>query len=254
MDLDVIDLFLLHEQESTLTLDGHREAFAYFHEQKEKGLIRAIGISTHAVEPVQALTQARQGHADALWRDLDIGLYREADVIHPLLNWRGLGLIDGTAEEMVLATRAAADAGLGLYGMKMLGGGHFLHEFDTALAFALAQDQMAAYAVGMQSEAEIDMNIALFSGLAVDPGDLAATRSRSRRWLYPTGVPGVALASTIAPQRRCPCLKLMAKSRLIQTAVFCADTVPTPVAISSQGGLNWPGWSPRLRTAGHKKG
>ncbi|NCC75042.1 MAG: 4Fe-4S dicluster domain-containing protein [Clostridia bacterium] len=181
MDLDVIDLFLLHEQESTLTLDGHREAFAYFHEQKEKGLIRAIGISTHAVEPVRALTQARLGLAGTLWRDLDMGLYREADVIHPLLNWRGLGLIDGTAEAMVLATREAEAAGLGLYGMKMLGGGHFLHEFDTALSFALAQDQVAAYAVGMQSEAEIDMNIALFSGLAVDPGDLAATRSRSRR-------------------------------------------------------------------------
>ncbi|MDD2457647.1 MAG: aldo/keto reductase [Eubacteriales bacterium] len=181
LDLDVIDLFLLHEQETTLTLDGHREAFAYFHEQKEKGLIRAIGISTHAVEPVRALTQARLGLGDALWRDLDIGLYREADVIHPMLNWRGLGLIDGTAEEMVAATREAAAAGLGLYGMKMLGGGHFLQDFDTALAFALAQDQVAAYAVGMQSEAEIDMNVALFSGLPVDPADLAATRRRSRR-------------------------------------------------------------------------
>ncbi len=181
LDLEIIDLFLLHEQESTLTLDGHREAFAYFQAQKEKGLIRAIGISTHAVEPVRALAQARRGQSDGLWRDLDIGLYREADVIHPLLNWKGLGLIDGQADDMVQATREAAAAGLGLYGMKMLGGGHFLQEFDAALAFALAQDQVAAYAVGMQSEAEIDMNIALFSGQAVDPSDLAATRSRSRR-------------------------------------------------------------------------
>lgn len=181
LDLDVIDLFLLHEQESTLTLDGHRAAFTFFHEQKEKGLIRAIGISTHAVEPVRALAQAKLGRGDALWHDLDIGLYQEADVIHPMLNWRGLGLIDGTAEDMVAATWEAAAAGLGLYGMKMLGGGHFLQDFDAALAFALAQDQVAAYAVGMQSEAEIDMNIALFSGLPVDPADLAATRGRSRR-------------------------------------------------------------------------
>jgi aryl-alcohol dehydrogenase-like predicted oxidoreductase len=181
LDLDVIDLFLLHEQESTLTLAGHREAFEFFVEQKARGLVRATGISTHAVEPVRALTEARRGIRDGLWRDLDAGLYREADVIHPLLNWRGLGLIDGSAADMVAATRQAAAAGIGLYGMKMLGGGHFLHDFDQALAFALAQDQVAAYAVGMQSEAEIAMNIALFSGTPVAPGDLEATRRRSRR-------------------------------------------------------------------------
>ena len=181
LDLEMIDIFMLHEQETTLTLAGHEQAFRYFYELKEKGLIRAIGISTHAVEPVRALAQARSGQLDGLWQGLDAGLYREADVIHPLLNRRGLGLLDGTADDMVEATRAAAAAGIGLYGMKMLGGGHFLPEFDAAVEFALAQDQVAAYAVGMQSEAEIDMNLALFSGLPVKPADLAATRARRRR-------------------------------------------------------------------------
>ena len=183
LDLDVIDLFLLHEQETALTLDGHREAFAFFLEQKEKGLIRGIGISTHAVEPVRALTQAKLGQTGELWYGLDSSLYREADVIHPLLNWRGLGLLDGTAADMVIATREAAAAGLGIYGMKMLGGGHFLKDFDAATAFAFEQlkSHVAAYAVGMQSEAEIDMNIRLFSGLPVAETDLAATRERRRR-------------------------------------------------------------------------
>ena len=81
---------------------------------------------------------------------------------------------------MVEATQAAAVAGIGLYGMKMLGGGHFLKDFDAAVEFALAQTQVAAYAVGMQSEAEIDMNLALFSGTTVQPEDLAATRERRR--------------------------------------------------------------------------
>lgn len=181
LDLDVLDLFLLHEQESTLTLDGHRQAFEYFCEQRDKGLIRAVGISTHAIEPVRALTQARLGVTDDLWRGLDLGVYREAQVIHPLLNLRGLGLIDGTGEEMVTATQAAAAAGLGLYGMKMLGGGHFLQQFDEAFAFARAQVQVASYAVGMQSEAEIEMNIALFSDQPVSPDALTQTQSRRRR-------------------------------------------------------------------------
>lgn len=187
LDVEMIDLFLLHEQETTLTLAGHAEAFKFFLDMKEKGLIRAIGISTHAVEPVRALVQARTGQLTDLWQGvdfsagLDAGLYREADVIHPLLNLRGLGLLDGTAEDMVAATRSAAAAGLGLYGMKMLGGGHFLNNFDEALGFALAQTQVAAYAVGMQSEAEIEMNLALFAGEPVRPEDLAVTKARRRR-------------------------------------------------------------------------
>jgi aryl-alcohol dehydrogenase-like predicted oxidoreductase len=43
LDLDVIDIVLLHEQESVLTMDGHREAFSYLLTQKEKGVIRAVG-------------------------------------------------------------------------------------------------------------------------------------------------------------------------------------------------------------------
>ncbi|MDD2534724.1 MAG: aldo/keto reductase [Eubacteriales bacterium] len=180
LDLDVIDLFLLHEQETTLTLEGHKAAFAFFLEQKAKGLIRGVGISTHAIEPVRALTQARLGQTHELWHGLDSTLYREADVIHPLLNLRGLGLLDGTAEDMVQATREAAAAGLGLYGMKMLGGGHFLKDFDAAVAFAFEQTHVAAYAVGMQSEAEIDMNCALFAGEPVETQALEATRARRR--------------------------------------------------------------------------
>jgi predicted aldo/keto reductase-like oxidoreductase len=139
LDLDVIDIFLLHEQESSLTLDGHREAFAWLLEQKGKGLIRAVGISTHAVEPVLALTAAKRPDlADlAIWRDRDPGPYRDADLIHPLLNLRGIGLLDGNAADMVAACSRAHDAGLGIYGMKMLGGGHLLQDFTAAADFAL---------------------------------------------------------------------------------------------------------------------
>ncbi len=185
LDLDVIDIFLLHEQETVLTLDGHRQAFTYYLEQREKGLIRAIGISTHAVEPVRSLAEARNGRRDGLWQDLDIGVYREADVIHPLLNFRGLGLLDGTAGDMVAAVEAAHQAGLGVYGMKMLGGGHFLADFEPAAAFALGltapSAAVAAYVVGMQSQAEIDMNIALFSDQTVDPAAQAVVSGKQRR-------------------------------------------------------------------------
>ncbi|NLN46175.1 MAG: aldo/keto reductase [Clostridiaceae bacterium] len=183
MDLDVIDLFLLHEQETTLTLHGHREAFAYLLECRDKGILRAVGISTHAVEPVRALTEAVAGRTDGYWAGLDAGPYRYADVLHPLLNVAGIGLLDGSAEDMAKAVREAHDAGIGVFGMKMLGGGNLLPRFDEAVAFALGMDCTDAYAVGMQSRDEIDMNVALFEGRPIPEELLLRTRSRKRRLL-----------------------------------------------------------------------
>lgn len=37
LDMDVIPIFLMHEQEDRLTLKGHREAFDFYLEQKAKG-------------------------------------------------------------------------------------------------------------------------------------------------------------------------------------------------------------------------
>jgi ferredoxin len=191
LDLDVIDIFLLHEQESCLTMAGHQEAFAYLLEQKNLGRIRAVGLSTHAVEPVRALAAAVRpvvsgSVPDAhttIWQDLDLdaGPYREADIVHPLLNMAGIGLLDGSAADMVQACQEAHAAGIGIFGMKMLGGGHLLPHFDAAASFALGLACADAYAVGMQSVAEIDMNVALFSGQPVDPAVLAATRNKRRR-------------------------------------------------------------------------
>ncbi|MBP7401311.1 MAG: aldo/keto reductase [Clostridia bacterium] len=183
MDLDVIDIFLLHEQETALTLAGHRQAFEYLLECREKGIIRAVGVSTHAVQPVRALTAAVGGRAGGDWEDIDPGPYRHADILHPLLNVAGVGILDGTARAMRDAADEAHRAGIGIYGMKMLGGGTLLPRFDEAAEYALGLDCADAYAVGMQTMDEIDMNVALFEGRAVPEGLLARTRARRRRLL-----------------------------------------------------------------------
>jgi predicted aldo/keto reductase-like oxidoreductase len=180
LDLDVIDMVLLHEQETCLTMDGHREAFAWLLEQKERGKIRAVGLSTHAVEPVRALAAAREQAAD-IWRGIDPGPYRYADIVQPLLNLRGIGLLDGSIDEMVAACAEAHAAGLGVYGMKMLGGGHLLSCFAAAAAFALGLDCVDAYAVGMQTREEVDVNTALFAGKEISPLWLAGISRRQRR-------------------------------------------------------------------------
>jgi ferredoxin len=85
---------------------------------------------------------------------------------------------------MVEACQAAHEAGIGIFGMKMLGGGHLLARFEEAAAFALGLACADSFAVGMQTRSEIDMNLALFEGRPVDPALLAATRSKVRRLAF----------------------------------------------------------------------
>ena len=93
LDMDVIDIFMLHEQESRLTLRGHRDALDYFYNAKEKGIIKAVGVSTHNIEVVEACSEMP-----------------EIDVIHPLMNVTGIGIGDGTIEEMMAAVKKAFNA------------------------------------------------------------------------------------------------------------------------------------------------
>lgn len=143
---DYIDVFLLHEQESEHTLRGHERALNWLAKRRDKGDIGAIGISTHCVEGVQAATK---------WK---------LDVVHPLINMAGLGIMGGTLADMEAAVQAAHAAGLGVYAMKSLGGGHLIPEKRAAVNYVLSLPSVDAVAVGVQSEAEIDWHAAVFSG------------------------------------------------------------------------------------------
>lgn len=147
MDRDVIDIFLLHEQESALTIKGHWEAYEYLLKCKQKGVIRAAGISTHTVAGVRAAARIP-----------------EIDVIHPLYNMNGVGIMDGTVNDMTAAIAEAAKAGKGIYGMKPLGGGNLLADVEKAFSFVLRNDDLQAVAVGAKTTDEVAMNIMLFNG------------------------------------------------------------------------------------------
>lgn len=145
LDMDVIDIFGLHEQESRLTLKGHEEALDYFFNAREKGLIKAVGVSTHNIEVVEACTEIP-----------------EIDVIHPLINITGIGIGDGTIEEMLTAVKKAYDSGKGIYSMKSFGGGNLLNRFEECLHFIFSIPYIHSTAVGMQSEEEVEINVRIF--------------------------------------------------------------------------------------------
>lgn len=166
LDRDILDLYLLHEQESHYTLKGHAAAWEALLKAKAQGIVRSVGISTHTIQGVRA---------GALQPGLDI--------IHPLINFQGLGIHDGSPEEMVEAIKFAASMGIGIYAMKVFGGGHLTKEPEKALNFIRSIPEIHAMALGMSSIEEVDFNLSLLAGKPISP-ELRKNVTSKERKLY----------------------------------------------------------------------
>lgn len=164
MDLPVVDIFLLHEQESYYTLKGHREALDYLLEAKQDGLVRAVGFSCHTVEALRAALSMP-----------------EIDVVHPLVNMAGVGIRDGTVTEMLSVIASLSQTGVGIFAMKPLGGGHLIAKNEESLRFVQQQPYLDSIAAGMVTAEEIDFNCAIFSGQSVPVGLAETLRQTKRR-------------------------------------------------------------------------
>lgn len=142
---DYVDIFMLHEQESYHTLRGHEEALNYLTRQKELGHIGAVGVSTHYAGCVKAALR-----------------FPSIDIIHPLINIEGIGIQDGSRDDMERYANDAHANGRGIFAMKPLGGGHLISSAYNAMKYLIDAPWADSIAVGMQSFDEIDANIAMF--------------------------------------------------------------------------------------------
>ena len=132
---------------------------------KEEGLARTIGVSSHYISAVRAAA-----------------LNPEVDVIHPLINRKGMGILDGTALEMADAIALAASSGKGVYAMKALAGGNFISSARESISWVMALEGVHALALGMMSEAEIAANVELV-GSGSAPGEVWDELEKGRRSL-----------------------------------------------------------------------
>ncbi|MDO4622674.1 MAG: aldo/keto reductase [Eubacteriales bacterium] len=150
--LPYIDIFLLHQ--ATPGYEEEREgALRALIEAKEQGKVHAIGISTHHQD------QVRNAVA-----------HPEFDVVFALYNYAGLGIRDGenagTAEGMRDAIRCCRDAGLGVYTMKVFGGGNLTSDYQQAAAhvFVECKELIPSAMVGFTSVQEVDELLSLLDG------------------------------------------------------------------------------------------
>lgn len=145
-----IDIFHLHLVASEEALRARQGALDCLVELRQSGTIRTVAASTHTVAGVRALNREPA-----------------IEVIFPVLNRHGQGIIDGTLDEMLESLRESKELGKFVYAMKPLGGGHLAGEVEEALNYLRELDVCDAVAVGMKDEAEVAMNVAVFENRPV---------------------------------------------------------------------------------------
>ncbi len=147
MGLAVVDIFHLHAARADETVfEQRRGAWECLRDCKAEGLIRAVGVSTHSV-PVVRRAAAME----------------DVDVVFPIINMKGTGILQGTLAEMEPAIHACQEQGKGVYLMKVLGGGCLVEDYHQAVSYARRVARGGApLAMGMVSQDEVDYNLAYF--------------------------------------------------------------------------------------------
>lgn len=131
---------------------------------KAEGKVAHVGLSSHYVNAVRKAVD-----------------HPEIEVIHPLLNRTGMGIIDGTQQEMAEAIAACACAGKGVYAMKALAGGNLISSARESLRYVLGVSGVHGVALGMVSEAEIVANLALIQEGVADEETWTGLEGKRRR-------------------------------------------------------------------------
>jgi len=150
LSLERIGIFHLHLVSSTENLNARRGALECLLDLKSKGIVSAIGASTHTIAGLRAI------NAEPAF-----------DVAFPVLNMRGLGITDGKLEGMLEALKESRQKGKFVYAMKPIGGGHLHREVEEAIDYLRKLPECDAIAIGMKDEAEVEMNVNIFNDLAI---------------------------------------------------------------------------------------
>ncbi|MGI5853753.1 MAG: aldo/keto reductase [Bacillota bacterium] len=157
------DIFLLHGARAARPIEDRPGAIECLCDYKAKGRLRAIGISTHYANVAKSVAS------------LDY-----IDVVHPLINRMGLGIMGGTRDEMVEAIALLGKAGKGVYAMKALAGGNGLDQFAENISYVRNLEGMHAIAVGMISPQEVETDVAFFENIPLT-AEMQAAISNSKR-------------------------------------------------------------------------
>jgi len=145
LNRETIDIFHMHLIRSETDIREREGALDTLVKCRQAGMIRAIGFSSHGVEGTRCA--------------LD---YDEIDVVFPIMNMKGLGITDGTKDEMLSAISEIRSTGRGLYDMKPLGGGHLIDDIPAAIDYVRDLNLFDSISAGLKSPEEVEVMVGVF--------------------------------------------------------------------------------------------
>ena len=138
---DYLDIVLMH----CLTRADWPQAYAgvmdVLEKKQEQGIIRAHGVSCHDFGAFQTA-------AETPW----------VDVVLARINYAGKNM-DGPPEKIIPVIERMDEAGIGVYGMKVVGCGDLGDNARDAIHFVLDLPAIDAITIGMRNRREIDDNL-----------------------------------------------------------------------------------------------
>ncbi len=164
MGLERIDIFHLHLVRSVEDIEGRAGAIAALLEARGRGEVTALGASMHTLAGLRA----------AIDRP-------ELEVLFPIVNRKGLGILDGDIHDQLELLREARARGKRIYAMKPLGGGHLSGEAESAIRWVRDIAEVDAIAIGMKTTSEVEMNVHLFNDEPVPTEIRSAVDTNPRR-------------------------------------------------------------------------
>lgn len=135
---DYIDILLIHCVTESDWTTRYRGVMDVLSEAKQKGIIRAHGVSCHSIGALRAA-------AASPWVDIDL----------VRLNPVGAHM-DADPETVIGAIQQMRASGKGIVGMKILGQGALRNRPSEALHYALSTGVLDAFTIGAESRKEQD--------------------------------------------------------------------------------------------------
>ena len=135
---DYIDVLLLHNRQSATWVDECEGSMSAMALAKQRGAIRAHGVSCHTLEALQLAARTP-------WVDVDLARVNPSGV-----------LMDSDPATVIGVLQEMKSAGKGVIGMKILGEGQLVGQIDTAIRHAVQLDCIDGFTIGFTSRAQLD--------------------------------------------------------------------------------------------------
>ncbi len=148
LDTDYLDIVLLHGKDSSDWNTEYSGAMDALNDAKEKGLVKAVGISSHRLDGIRTA-------ASEPWLDVMLVTLNYGD-IH----------MRAPKEEVVPVLREAHAHGKGIYAMKVLGRGPLTSDPEKAIKYILDLDCVHAMTFGHTEDTQLIQNIEIIERLS----------------------------------------------------------------------------------------